>query len=261
MSAERRVLPSDAAGDGAAVVLLHAGVADRRMWAGQLAAVAAAGYRVVAVDLAGFGDAPLVPGEQAPWTDVLQTMDALGIERAALVGNSFGGAVALRVAAVAPERVWALALISAPPPELDPSPRLRAAWDAEEAALQRGDLDAAAASVVEAWTLPDAPAALREQVRRMQRRAFELQTNDEDATDAPDPLDEDPDALARLRMPVLVAAGELDMPDFVDGAEVLARTIPGARHSVIAGAGHLAPLETPEAFRELLLQFLVGASG
>jgi len=53
-----------------------------------------------------------------------------------------------------------------------------------------------------------------------------------------------------------VAAGEHDMSDFRDGAEVLARTLPHARHAVIEGAGHLAPLETPEAFRELLLEFL-----
>jgi pimeloyl-ACP methyl ester carboxylesterase len=47
-------------------------------------------------------------GQQAPWSDVLTTMDALAIDRATLVGNSFGAAVALRVSVVAPERVSAL---------------------------------------------------------------------------------------------------------------------------------------------------------
>ena len=46
------------------------------------------------------------------------------------------------------------------------------------------------------------------------------------------------------------------MPDFVQGAEQFAAALPRARHEVIAGAGHLAPLETPEAFRALLLDFL-----
>src|SRR5689334_13697710 len=114
------MLPYDEAGEGPAVVLLHAGVADRRMWRDQLEPIAAAGYHVIAPDLPGFGDAPVPPGEQAPGMDVLATIDAAGIDRAALVGCSFGGAVALRVAAVAPERVWALALISAPPPDLEP---------------------------------------------------------------------------------------------------------------------------------------------
>src|SRR5258708_35723555 len=128
------MLPFDAVGEGPAVVLLHAGIADRTMWADHLQPLARHGYRVVAMELPGFGEAPLVPGEQAPWADVLQTMDELGLEQAALVGNSFGGAVALRLAAVAPESVWALALISAPAPRLDSSPELEAAWEADEAA-------------------------------------------------------------------------------------------------------------------------------
>src|SRR5437764_12427556 len=94
-------------------------------------ALADAGYH--AMDLPGFGEA--VPGrELAPWTDVLATMDALGVDRAALVGNSFGGAVALAVAVSAPERVAALMLISAPTTDLEPSDQLRVAWAAEEEA-------------------------------------------------------------------------------------------------------------------------------
>ena len=73
-----------------------------------------------------------------------------------------------------------------------------------------------------------------------------------------DPLEEDPSALTRLRMPALVAAGERDMPEFRDGAVALAQAMPQARHALIAGAGHLAPLETPDAFRALLLELLDG---
>jgi pimeloyl-ACP methyl ester carboxylesterase len=250
------MLPNDEAGSGPAVVLLHAGIADRSMWAEHLEPLAAAGYRVVAVDLPGFGEAPVTPGEQAPWTDVLRTMDELSIERAALVGNSFGGAVALRAAVVAPQRVSRLALISTPQPAAEPSDELRAAWDAEDAALERGDVDAAVEAVVDAWTLPDAPQELRARVAAMQQRVFDLQAGAAEPTEAPDPLDERPDALAGLDVPALVAAGDRDKRDFREGAEALARTLPRARHAVIEGAGHLAPLETPEAFRELLLGFL-----
>jgi pimeloyl-ACP methyl ester carboxylesterase len=249
-------LPSDEAGSGPAIVLLHAGIADRSMWAEHLEPLAAAGHRVVALDLPGFGEAKPAPGEQAPWLDVLGAMDALEIERAALVGNSFGGAVALRVALVAPERVSALALISSPAVEFEPSPQLRAAWDAEEAALERGDTEGAVAAVVEAWTLPDAPQQLRDRVAAMQRRIFEVQAGIAEVAEAPDPAEEHPEQIAELDIPALVAAGEHDMPDFRDGAEQLAAALPRAQHVLIAGAGHLAPLETPEAFRELLLGFL-----
>ena len=51
------------------------------------------------------------------------------------------------------------------------------------------------------------------------------------------------------------------MPDFIEGAQQLARTLPDARYVTIAGAGHLAPLETPEAFERLLREFLGGADG
>jgi pimeloyl-ACP methyl ester carboxylesterase len=248
-------LPCDEAGSGPAVVLLHAGIADRTMWAEHLQPLAEAGYRVVAVDLPGFGEAPVPPGEQAAWLDVVRTMDDLSIEHAALVGNSFGGAVALRMAFVAPERVSALALISAPPPDMEPSPQLAAAWEAEEEALERGDTEAATQISVDTWTMPGAPQDLRERVAAMQRRAFDLQGVEEPA-DAPDPLEEDPGALARIGVPALAAAGEHDLPDFRHGAEEMAETMPRARHTVIKGAGHLAPLETPVVFRELILGFL-----
>jgi 3-oxoadipate enol-lactonase len=248
-------LPHDEAGSGPALILLHAGIADRRMWSEHLDPLAAAGFRVVAPDLQGFGESPVGEGEQAPWEDVVGTLDALGIERAALAGNSFGGAVALRVALVAPERVSALALISAPAPELEPSAELEAAWAAEEEALEREDVDAAVAAVVDAWTLPDAPQELRDRLAAMQRRVFELGEAVEEFQEAADPLE----ALAQLggvEVPALVAAGEHDMPDFIEAARVLAQALPHAQHELIGSAGHLAPLETPDAFRALLIEFL-----
>ena len=247
------MLPHDEMGAGPAVVLLHAGVADRRMWADLLPSIAAAGHRAIAVDLPGHGDAA-DPG--SPHVAVLDTMDALGVERATLIGNSYGGAVALRVAAVAPDRVGALVLVSAPAPDVEPSAELEAAWEAEESAFERGDVEGAVAAVVDTWTLPDAPASLRDRIADMQRRAFELEAHAGDATPADDPLEPDSSALSTLDIPALVAVGELDMRDFRAGAEVLAQQLRHARLVVIPGAGHLAPLEQPELFRRLVLDEL-----
>lgn len=249
------MLPYDEAGSGPAVVLLHAGVCDRRMWAEHLEPLAADGFRVVALDLPGFGEARVTPGEQAPWKDVLGAMDELGIERAALVGNSFGGAVAQRVALTAPDRVSALALLDAPAPELEPSEELKAIWAAEEEALERDDIDGAVQAVVDGWTLPDASEELRERVAMMQRQALDLQMA-VDVSEAPDPLEENPERLAEIEAPTLIATGERDLQVFIEGAERMARGMPNARHEVIEGAGHLPPLEAPEAFRKLLLEFL-----
>lgn len=90
----------------------------------------------------------------------------------------------------------------------------------------------------------------------MQRRTFELQADVDGVEEAVDPVESHPDALARLNIPAIVAAGELDKRDFLEGAAQLADALPGARHVVIEGAGHLAPLETPDAFRELVLGLL-----
>ncbi|HMD57289.1 MAG TPA: alpha/beta hydrolase [Solirubrobacteraceae bacterium] len=250
------ILPFDALGEGEALVLLHAGLADRTMWREHLVPLAEAGRRVVAVDLPGFGEAGLQSGPQAPWDDVLETIALLIGGPAALVGNSFGGAVALRVAAIAPERVSALVLVSAPAPGIEPSPQLQATAQAEESALARGDVEGAIEAILAAWMLPDAPPALRERVAAMQRRAFLLQSASPEASEGPDPLENRLEALARIRAPALCAAGRRDMPDFLAAAQELARSLPDARHAVIARAGHLAPLETPRAFRRLVLSFL-----
>jgi pimeloyl-ACP methyl ester carboxylesterase len=263
-SPERAILPAvrlpcDDVGSGKAVVLLHAGIADRRMWARHGRPLADAGYRAVAPDLPGFGDAVPGDGELAQWSDVLETLDALRIDRFAVVGNSFGGAVALRVALCARERVTALALVSAPPPDLEPSERLQAVWEAEESAIERGDVDGAVEIVVDAWTLPG-DTVVRDRIRVMQRRALELAGALEELPEAEDPVAAEPGALSRLQVPALVCAGEFDMPDFRNGAETLAAALPDARHVVITGAGHLAPLEQPAAFLALLLEFLAEAS-
>jgi len=250
------VLALEEAGDGPAVVLLHAGIADRTMWRGTMRTLAEAGYRVIAMDLPGFGRSPVAAESDCPWRDVLESCDELAVDRFAVVGNSFGGAVALRIAATAPERLTGLVLVSAPPLKLDPSPRLRAIWDDEEEALSEGDIDAAADAVVEGWTLPDSPPALREQVRAMQSRAFELQLDAPEPPQAPDPLEESAEPLGRAGVPALVIAGELDIPDFVAGATSLAEALDAPEPTVIPGAAHLAPLETPEPFEQLLTGFL-----
>ncbi len=256
------ILPFDAVGEGPTVVLLHAGIADRTMWREHLAPIADSGRRALALDLPGFGEAGLEPGPQSPWEDVLQTLKLLGGEPFALVGNSYGGAIALRVAAVAPAAVASLALISAPAPgdDEEPSDELAAVWEAEETALEGGDLEGAVAAIVDGWTLPGASEELRERIATMQRRAFLLQQATPDADLAPDPLEERLDRLAELKMPVLCAAGTRDKPDFTEGARRMANALPDGRLAKIPRAGHLAPLEQPRAFRRLLLGFLASSS-
>ncbi|MFG3346722.1 alpha/beta fold hydrolase [Streptomyces sp. NPDC048018] len=248
-------LAHDVAGDGpSTVLLLHSGVCDRRMWDAQFDALAAAGHRVVRCDLRGFGDSP-VDRPHVHADDVAALLDRLGAERAAVVGSSFGGEVALEFAARHPGRAARLALLCAAAPGHEAGPELRAFFGRENALLAAGDLPGAVGLNVDFWLGPDAGAEARELVRRMQARAFELQlaAPEEYAPRSADVTDAD---LAAIDVPVLAVTGAHDVPDFRAVATRLAGLLPDARHVELDWAGHLPALERPEETARLVGDFL-----
>ncbi|MFE5713480.1 alpha/beta fold hydrolase [Streptomyces sp. NPDC056501] len=253
-------LSHDLAGQGpSTVVLLHSGVCDRRMWDGQFSVLAEAGHRVVRCDLRGFGASPI----DAPHThadDVRDLLDHLGVDRAAVVGSSFGGRVALEVAARHPGRVSALALLGSGSPWMEPSEELRAWGGREDALLEAGHVDAAVELNVDTWLGPEADATARALVREMQRRAFDLQLAAPDAFSPVRP-EVTRDDLARFEAPALVAVGAHDLPDFRAVADDLAGLLPGARRLDLDWAGHLPALERPDETARLLTAFLAEATG
>ncbi|MEU7501482.1 alpha/beta fold hydrolase [Streptomyces griseofuscus] len=196
------------------------------MWAAHLPLLADGGVRPIALDLPGHGEALVTDGrEVTPWTDVLDTLTHLGIDRFVLAGNSLGALVALQAAVTAPERVEGLLLVGYRPHEQPASPRLQAAWEAERAALDADDLDAAVAVGVEAWTSADATDEVRAHAARMLRGQLTGQLAHGEPSLAEDPLGGETAALRTLRTPALVAVGEHDMPDFFDGGRGLARDL------------------------------------
>jgi len=104
-------------GSGPAVLLLHGFPDDRHLWRYQIPALADAGFRVLAPDLRGFGDAPR-PTDPAEYgipiviRDVLGILDALGVARVQLVAHDWGAAVGWRLAAEHPDRVERYAAVS-----------------------------------------------------------------------------------------------------------------------------------------------------
>lgn len=244
-------LAYDVSGTGPAVVLLHSSVCDRRMWDPQWPDLAAAGYRVVRCDFRGHGDSPVPDGPHSDAADVAGLMAHLGIERAALVGASYGGKVAIELAATRPDAVTALALLCPALPGHVPGAELRAFDEREEALFEADDLAGAVELNVETWLGPDATDAVREQVRGMQRRAFELQWT---AEGFPSPRPEVD--LRRITVPCLAVSGGHDLPDFRRIAVTLADELPAARHVELPWAGHLPSLERPEEITALLTGFL-----
>jgi 3-oxoadipate enol-lactonase len=232
----------DTGGDGDAVVLLHPGVGDHRLWEPLLPLLG--GLRVVAPDLRGFGRSrgPLTGFRQAE--DVLETIDSLGIRDAALVGGSYGGQIAVDCAARRPGAFRRLVLLSAAAHDHDPSPELRAYGEREEELFEAGDVDAVTELNVDMWVMRD---SARDLVRQVQRETIELQM----AEGWPDEDEAVPD-LTAIDAPTTVAVGELDHADFHTIADRYAAAITGARHVVIEGCGHLPAVEDPGAVAALI---------
>jgi len=255
----------DDQGTGEPIVLVHAGVADRRMWEPLLPDLAA-DHRVIRADARGFGESLPPTGPWAHHTDLLTLLDELLIARAHVIGASMGAGVAVEAALARPDAVASLVL-AAPGGALfgEAPPELRPVWAAEIDALDRGDLDEAVEVNLRAWV--DGPARppdavdpdLRAFVGRMQREAFEIP--EWDAEEAPEHELAPPAAnrLRELTCPVLVVVGEADDAAILAVAERIVGEVPNGRLVVWPDVGHMLPLERPASFAELVASFVSDA--
>jgi len=243
---------------GTPLVLVHAGVADRRMW-DPLWSALPRHHDTIRLDLRGYGDSTGRPrGALHPVGDVVDTLAELGIERCHVVGASLGAGVAVETSVSRPALVASL-LLAAPGGSLvaELTPDLAAFVEAERAALSRGDLDGAVEANLRWWV--DGPRRgpegvdpqVRALVAGMQRRAFELTAGWDDVEE--DELE--PPVLERLgevRAPTLVLVGELDLDAIQDSAGRLVAGVPGAVRVDWPDAGHLPSLEHPARFLALV---------
>jgi 3-oxoadipate enol-lactonase len=235
------------------------------MWDDLLPALSA--RRVVRMDLRGFGDSTSRP--DSPFShhgDVATLLDGLGIRAAHLVGVSMGAGVAVEVALARPELVRSLLLVApggalrAGPPSLE----LEAFWEAEEAALESGDIDGAVEANLRTWvdgpdrSPLDVDPKLRARVGAMQKRAFELTA---DWADVEERLLEPRAAkrLAEIAAPTLVLAGDGDLTDIRETARRIAGDVARARLIEWPAVAHLPPLERPAEFARLALDWFVDA--
>jgi 3-oxoadipate enol-lactonase len=254
-------LAYDDVGDGAVVVLLHAGIADRRMWRHQVPALRDR-YRVLNVDLPGYGESGLPPDGYANHDAVEGLLNQLGVGQAAVVGCSFGGAVAIDTALAYPDRIGALVLFG---PAVSAHP-----WSNEFRQLQQSvfgdvdedDLDAVARAEVKLWVVgPDRePDGLDPEFLAFALELARGAVAAEVALDGVTVRALAPAAVSRLgeiRVPTLVAAGAADVAEIRRLADRIAVEVPRARRLPdVPGAGHLLPLERPNVVNSDLLAFL-----
>jgi YbgC/YbaW family acyl-CoA thioester hydrolase len=252
-------LAVDVRGQGPAVLFIHGYPLDHRVWEHQLAHLD--GCMRIAPDLRGMGqsDAPDLGYSMATYAeDLLALLNTLGVDRTVLCGVSMGGYIAFEILRRARDRVRALVLMNTRA-EAD-TPEGRKARDAAAAQAREGGAESIAASMLPRMLARTAPAenpALVERIKVMMEG-----TPVAGILGAISALRDRPDStplLPRLDgLPTLVVVGDDDQIAPQDRAQSLAEAIPGARLTVLPGAGHLSPVERPEEVTALMAEFLAG---
>jgi pimeloyl-ACP methyl ester carboxylesterase len=247
-------------GEGLAILLLHAGVADHTMWEPQLASFSHS-HKVITYDLRGFG---VSRSEQASFSntqDMRDLLTHLGVDKAVIIGNSRGGRIAIDFALAYPQMTSAVVWIcgglggmdgDATQQEIDWFNNLETIWESKDWATL-SDLEAHTWANGIGQSEDRAPAHVRDKVRRM---IYSNYTR-EGAEGEPRPLD--PPAIDRLHeitCPLLLIIGDLDTSGTRQSAAILAEKLPNAELVHFPNVAHMVSMEEPDKFNALVLDFL-----
>ncbi|BBT17459.1 alpha/beta fold hydrolase [Metapseudomonas otitidis] len=249
-----------ATGQGQPVVLIHGVGLNKEMWGGQVVGLATQ-YRVIAYDMLGHGDSPRPePGtELLGYADQLrELLDHLGLTQVTVIGFSMGGLVARAFALHYPQYLQGLVVLNS---VFNRTPEQRAGVIARTAQAAQHGPDANAEAALSRWfsreyqaANPAQIAAIRQTLASNDPQGY-LTTYELFATQDMYRADD----LGNIRVPTLIATGELDPGSTPEMAEQLAQRIPGARAAVLAEQRHMMPVESPRLVNQLLLDFLATA--
>ncbi len=236
-------------------LLLHAFPFDGAMWNSVAELLRAEGHEVLAPDLRGFGSAPL--GQRSPAVGVMvdDVLALIGEEPAVIAGCSMGGYVALGIAARRPDLVAGLALVdtkATADPEGARALRERIAGIAEEGGDWSAGMIDGLLGATTRRTRPDLVAAVEGAIAVAPRATVAW---------AQRAMAARPDArasLALLTAPVAVVMGEEDTMSPLAEQDLIREAVPHAAWVPIPSAGHLTPLEAPEAVAGALLGLVAG---
>ena len=247
------------AGTGPALVLIHEGIADSRMYDDQFDALARH-YRVVRYDLHGFGRSGTPDRAYTHHESLHALLHHLSIDRAALLGMSLGGIVAIDYALTYPTKVAALLLLASGIGGYPISEATAALAAPIAEAFKAGDFVRAIDLSVRLWV--DGPKRSPEEVDPIVRERVRTMYTDvlrrsRDGGRQADLLD--PPAYTRLdeiRVPTLFVVGTGDVPNVLEQADLLERNITGARKVVLPRVAHVLNMERPTEINRIILDFL-----
>jgi pimeloyl-ACP methyl ester carboxylesterase len=237
-------------GAGPAVLFLHGGLGDMRLWEPQAHALADQ-FRCIRYDFRYWGRSESPGVEFGFVADAIGVLDALGVERAAVVGLSLGGGAALDIALAHPERVWALAHVAGGATGMPIDPYSAEQTAAYEAAEQQGDVDTMMDIDFAVW----APLGVDDVYRELWRATPDAGGLPEGAS-----FGRPPDAeLQRVAVPTLVLLATHDPQSLREVGATVAREVPGAQ-LVELDSDHYLTLRDAQRVSEILREFLVSAS-
>jgi pimeloyl-ACP methyl ester carboxylesterase len=246
----------DMQGDGMPVLFIHGFPLDRTVWRHAMAPLT--GRRRIAPDLRGLGlsDAPDGGYSMKRYAeDMIAVLDALGEERAVVCGLSMGGYIAFELLRHHPKRISALILVNS---RAEPDgPAARDGRDEMIRLVQDEGTDALADLLMPKLLAPESVSAMPEVAERVHQMIEHAPAAGvvgalramKDRVDSTAILD-------TIGVPTLVVAGREDQLIPVDHARSMSRLIPNAHFTLIAGAGHLAPMEQPVPTSRVIAEFL-----
>jgi 3-oxoadipate enol-lactonase len=241
-------------GKGHPVVLIHGGAIDSRMWDSQFKSFAEH-YLVVRYDVPGLGKSQMPTHEFSHAVLLQGLLKSLDLDRVSIVGHSLGSMIAADFAVEYPERVTALVLtgpaVNGYPWSSELTERIYAIY---EVGKEQGALQAAEKWLKDPYMKPamENP-AIRGRVRQLSIDNAQHFVQNVPARGASPPVI---DRLDEIHCPTLVVVGDRDVPDMLASADALKSGIAGAEKAVIKNAGHLIPMEKPDEFNQLVLDFL-----
>ena len=237
------------------MVLIHGHPFDRRMWAPQLSSLSGS-LRVIAPDLPGYGASP-PRGHTTTMREladaVLELLDALAVERAAVAGLSMGGLVAMELGLAHPERVAGLVLAATTAAPVTPEEA-----DARRATAARLESDGMLDHALDMASRLFGPRGRRDPDVVEPVLSMMIRAQPAGAAAALRGRAERPDyarLLGGLRVPSLVIAGDHDAFSTHEVTEQLVAALPAPEVLRLEGVGHLPNLEAPKAFDDAVRAF------
>jgi 3-oxoadipate enol-lactonase len=245
-------------GDGFPVILLHGNGLTHAAWR-HFFPQAAKHYRTIAYDLRAMGgsEAPgrrgVVFTNEDHARDLEAFLDALGIERAALVGHAFGAMVAMRTAIDHPERVRALVIVDT---AAKMEGRTLASLPGWAETVERDGMLPLVEETMDRWFIPRVHRDHPDTIRFYADMVAANPPMGYAANCRGIPQYDIGSEIGSIRAPALVIGGSDDRSVSLPSKEALARGIPGARMVVVPDASHTVPEEQPETFNRVALSFL-----